>query len=935
MTSSNSSPKTVRKQSTTTSKKDKNGPPRIYLKDYAPLSYLVPKIDLCFELFDQDEGNTRVHSRQLIKLNRNRNKSDRRFPLLVLDAEGPRLLKISINGRRLINKDYKLTSKNLIIDLTTVDFLANFSENYLETYLEKRGIVLEILVEIDPVGNTSYEGLYRSGNIFCTQNEPQGMRKISFFIDRPDVMSEYVTRIIANKKRYPIMLSNGNEVARRESICSGGAVSNGSDYHSVTWRDPFLKPGYLFALVAGSLGLVRDSYLTKSGRKVDLRIYCDLGDESRCLHAMSSLKKAMKWDEDTYGLEYDLDTYMIVAVSTFNMGAMENKGLNIFNSALVLADPQSATDADYMNIEAVVAHEYFHNWTGNRVTCRDWFQLTLKEGLTVFRDQEFSADMGSRAVERISDVRFLRLYQFAEDAGAMSHPIRPESYIEINNFYTSTVYNKGAEIIRMVETLIGVSNFRKGISKYFELYDGKAVTTDDFLHAMELASGTDLTQFKLWYSRAGTPELMVDFGYDSENKIFTLKTKQLLLDRDQQLPLLIPLRIGLLDKNGRDIKSEQSEVLIVDKKENTFVYHLPHDMSYDTLHAPIPSINRRFSAPIKIHAPYKFEDLLFLLAYDTDEFNRFDAGQQLASKLIRDLLIDHQQGKYLSLHPGYIVAFGQLLADEKIDLLFKAFCLQLPAVSIVAEELPCYDYLGVYHIREYMEQILASTYDQTFSKCYLDLALELERTTYNIELPSVAKRALKNVSLHYLLAQTNSEQRLEWVDLAYRQFSSADNMTDKLGALSELVNIESEQTVRALEEFYLRWKHDQNAINKWFAVQAASKLPNTLDRVKLLLSDAAFDIMIPNCVRALIRTFIQNPVALHAENGHGYDFVAEMVLKLDKNNPQMAASIVAAFNKWRKFDEGRQGKIKRHLQYLLKQNLSKNVYEIVQKNLDD
>ncbi|MBF0312714.1 MAG: aminopeptidase N [Oligoflexia bacterium] len=874
--------------------KQTNEPKEIHLKDYTPPTYLVPKIDLCFELEDE---NTLVHSRQLVVLNEKAKKSSGKLPAMVLNGEGPKLLKLSINGKRLHQDkgDYTLDERLLTIKK-----------------IPGKKFVLEMLVEINPLANKALEGLYKSQTIFCTQNEPEGMRRISYFVDRPDVMGKYTTRIIADKKKFPVLLSNGNEVA---------SVELPGNRHSVTWQDPFPKPGYLFALVAGDLGVIRDTFVTVSGRKIDLRIYCDLGDEKRCYHAMESLKRSMKWDEESFGLEYDLDIYMIVAVSSFNMGAMENKGLNIFNSALVLANPETATDADYESIEAVVAHEYFHNWTGNRVTCRDWFQLTLKEGLTVFRDQEFSSDMGSRSVQRIGDVRTLRTHQFAEDAGPMAHPIRPESYIEINNFYTATVYNKGSEIIRMVETIIGKENFKRGISKYFELYDGRAVTTEDFIHAMELASGHDLTSFKRWYSRAHTPEIEVRYRYEENSERFILETKQLDLKKGMA-PLTIPLKVGLISReSGRDLNDQKMpEVLLLDQEKNTFVYN-------DIKSAVVPSLNRSFSAPVKIFTNYSFDDLMFLMANDADDFNRWDAGQVLASVLLKEM---HLQGKRDAL-PKFQDAFGKILHDSKIDLSFKAYALSLPSVSLVAEELNPYDYDGIFTVREELIYKLSHHFKADFFESYSQMEHKLKmRGGYAIDQQSIGARALKNMCLHYLVA--SGEQ--EMMALAYKQFASATNMTDKLSAMVELVQVESEYTQRALHEFAQAWQGDQLVMNKWLMAQASSKLKSTLSKVQALKSHPSFNIMVPNCVRALVRTFTYNVVRFHSIDGKGYEFVSDIVRELDRSNPQMAAGIVSAFNKWKQLDQLRQGLIKKHLLSLAKEKLSKNVFEIVHKAIN-
>lgn len=887
----------------------------IHLKDYKKPDYLIPKIDLCFELDDQ---KTFVHSR--LKIIKNNKSNTSSHTPLILNGSNLKLHKISINGKRLSESknEFKIDTDNekLIIN--------NVPSN-------KKGFILEIKTEINPSINKTLEGLYKSGTIFCTQNEPEGMRKITYFIDRPDVMSRFTTMIIADKKLYPTLLSNGNQIVK-------GDLSDGRHY--VTWKDPFPKPCYLFALVAGNLGVINDRYITKSKRNIDLRIYCDKGNESRCYSAMEALKRAMEWDEDVFGLEYDLDIYMIVAVDSFNMGAMENKGLNVFNSRYVLADQETATDNEFKAVEAVIGHEYFHNWTGNRVTCRDWFQLTLKEGLTVFRDQEFSSDLNSRSVERISNVTKLRMGQFAEDAGPMSHPIRPSSYIEINNFYTSTVYNKGAEVIRMIATLIGMENFKKGISKYFELYDGQAVTTEDFIFAMEKAAHTDLNQFKRWYSRSGTPHVTIEYQYDKTLQTLTLKTKQQTSGDDKQEPFLIPISIGLISAvDGKEKVLEQdshSKVLQLNSANNTFVFK-------NIESRVIPSVNRGFSAPIKLDIPYTTEDLIFLMANDSDDFNRFEAMQTLTIKIIKDLMNDKQNGvEFIQIPQGYINAFGQLLNDQSLDNTFKAKILTLTPISIIANDLHPINYHAIHDAREFIKMELSKTYQHKFLEIYHNLNQELKNKTNILDQFSASQRALKNVALNYLPKEKQSA-------LAKEQFYQANNMTDRLQAMILLadsysdsgadVSANSDDRLQAYRFFYERFKDDQITLLKWFSVQADSKLADTSDRVKILMNDPKFDILVPNVVRALILVWANNHIIFHDRElnnaNSNYQFLSSLILDIDKNNPMLASSLVSVFNNYKRLEQNRRELIQKQLERLINSNLSKNVYEIVYKNLNN
>jgi aminopeptidase N len=874
-------------------------PTPIYLKDYKRPDYKVESIHFTFEL---DDHATIVSTN--MKMKRSRDQFTTGKEVILLNGEELKLLEVKVNGQSLnISSDCLLDKEKLVIKSEKLPTQDDFT--------------LEIKTQIDPANNKALEGLYMSGNIFCTQNEPEGMRKITYFIDRSDVMAKYKTKIIADKVKFPILLSNGNLIAK-------GDLPQGK--HWVEWEDPFAKPSYLFALVAGDLGEIRDTYKTCKGRTIDLRIYCDKGNESRCGHAMESLKKSMKWDEDVFGLEYDLDIYMIVAVDAFNMGAMENKGLNVFNSHYVLAKPETATDTDYEGIEAVIGHEYFHNWTGNRVTCRDWFQLTLKEGLTVFRDQEFSSDMGSRAVCRIQDVKKLRNMQFAEDAGPTSHPIRPASYMEINNFYTLTVYEKGSEVIRMVHTLIGKENFRKGMDKYFELYDGQAVTTEDFLHAMELASGRDLSQFKNWYNQAGTPVVTMKYQYDAGTQKLRLKLSQTCpstpeANESEKKAYLMPIVVGLIDKaTGKEIPlSSNQSILNLKEKEQEFVFN-------DIKGPVIPSLNRGFSSPVRLNTPYTLEDLAFLSAHDKDSFNRWEAFQQFSYKVMKDIV---SSGKMV-LPSMMDEVFGAILKDTHIDDAYKALALTLPSIQMVAEEETPFNYQGVFKAREFLQAELGRHHEKEFLSLYESLN---DKKAYSFIGPEVGKRALKATVLHYLMMTGKDIYQ----DLCFEQFKNANNMTDQFNALLELVDLEGEGVggvrTKALQNFYDRFKNDRLVICKWLAVQSQSKRSCVLSDVKKLVLDPVFDSLNPNMIRSVYHTFSRNFVRFHDEKGAAYGFIADKVLELDKKNPQIASTLVQAFNKWKKMDAPYSHMMKEQLERMHKEQLSKNVFEIVHKNL--
>lgn len=873
----------------------------IYRSDYRPPPFLIETVDLDFDL-----GEEFTIVRSTLHIKRNSALGETSFPL-VLNGRELTLKSIHLDGQALNSSNYSIDKELLTI--------ANLPGSFK----------LEIVTAIRPQDNSSLEGLYRSSDIFCTQCEAEGFRKITYYPDRPDIMAKFTTTIRGDKARYPVLLSNGN-------LIDSGGLEGGR--HFAKWEDPFAKPSYLFALVAGALVSIEDSYVTCSGRKVKLQIFVEERNKDKCDHAMESLKKSMKWDEDRFGLEYDLHIYMILAVDDFNMGAMENKGLNIFNSKYVLARPDTATDIDYEGIEAVIGHEYFHNWTGNRVTCRDWFQLSLKEGLTVFRDQEFSADMASRAVKRIQEVRILRNAQFPEDGGPMAHPVRPDSYVEINNFYTTTVYNKGAEVIRMMHSLLGEDLFRKGMDLYFKRFDGQAVTCDDFVAAMEDASAIDLMQFRLWYSQAGTPELEVKDSYDEKAGIYELTVRQSCRPtpgQDDKKPFHIPFALGLLDRKGKDRPLQQegeahrseSETILLSLQEEEETYRFT-----GIFHHPVPSLLRNFSAPVKLSFNYSDEDLAFLMANDSDPFNRWEAGQKLGLNIILALIHDFKQGRSLKLSKLVVDAFKQTLTDFNTDKALLAEALTLPTEGYIAEQMDIVDPDAIRFVREFMRKELTTQLKNELMTVY---KANIDDGAYNIDSESIGRRSLKNTSLAYLM--TLGEPHI--VETCMRQFSSADNMTDVMAALSPLANYDGTEREEALELFYEKWKDDPLVIDKWFAIQASSRLPGTLDKVKSLMRHQAFNIKNPNKVRSLIGAFSHgNMTAFNDAAGTGYAFLADQVLILDGFNRQVAARMVGALSRWKRYDKTRQDLIKAQLNRIKEsKGLSNDVYEIVSKSL--
>lgn len=830
---------------------------------------------------------------------------------LVLDGQDMKLLSVSLNGMALSDTSYELLDERLVIPNVPGQF------------------TLDIETEINPAANTSLEGLYLSRGLYTTQCEAEGFRKITYFLDRPDVMTRYRVRITADKARCPVLLSNGNLIEERD-------LEEGC--HTALWEDPFPKPSYLFALVAGDLAHMEDKYTTMSGREVTLRIYAAERDLDKCDHAMESLKASMKWDEEVFGLEYDLDIYNIVAVSDFNMGAMENKSLNVFNTKCVLARPETATDLDFAAVEGVIAHEYFHNWTGNRVTCRDWFQLSLKEGLTVFRDQEFSADRTSRAVKRIEDVRMLRTHQFPEDAGPLAHPVRPDSYMEINNFYTATVYEKGAEVIRMMHRLLGPEGFRKGMDLYFERHDGQAVTCDDFVAAMEDASGVDLGQFRLWYSQAGTPVVEASGTYDEATQSYRLSLRQFTPPTPGQTEkesLHIPVAVGLLGPNGHNMdfrlanvpedraRPDQDGTVLLDLKEREQVFRFENVAA-----PPVPSILRGFSAPVRVRMERSRDDLRFLMANDSDSFNRWEAGQRLATGILFDLVDRFRDGGRPELNPADRDAFRATLLDRESDPALIAETLTLPSESDLAGEMDEIDTDAIHRAREFLRARLGADLREDFLAIYDE---NRQTGPYRYTAEDVARRRLKNLALAYLMVEPDDTA----LALAREQLRSADNMTDESAALRALVHSGHGEAEPALEEFYAKWKDEDLVIDKWFSIQATSPQPDVLDRLEELRQHTAFTLRNPNRLRALVGAFAQlNQVRFHDVSGRGYAFLRRQVQELDGINPQVAARILAPLGRWQRHMPKRQDMMKQELEALLRlPNLSRDVYEVVTKSL--
>ncbi|MCZ4280739.1 aminopeptidase N [Kiloniella laminariae] len=874
-------------------------PKAIKLQDYTPPAFLIDHVDL--EFFLEPEG-TRVKS--LLKVRRNPDSSGP----LHLDGDTLELLSIAVDGRALQEKEYLLD----------------------EFFLEVEGLPdkfeLAIETRIDPVLNTRLEGLYLSGGNFCTQCEAEGFRRITFYPDRPDVMATYSVTMQADEAKYPVLLSNGNLVSQGKG--EGGK-------HWAKWHDPFPKPCYLFALVAGDLACYADSYKTGSGRDVALKIYVQHGNEDKCAFAMDSLIRSMRWDEERFGLEYDLDIFNIVAVDDFNMGAMENKSLNIFNSKCVLASPDTATDADFERIEAIVAHEYFHNWTGNRVTCRDWFQLSLKEGLTVYRDQEFSSDMRSAPVKRIQDVRTLRARQFPEDAGPLSHPIRPESYIEINNFYTATVYEKGAEVIRMMQEILGREGFRKGIDLYFERHDNQAVTCEDFVAAMEDANGVDLEHFRLWYSQAGTPDVAVTWEYDAASSLFTFKLSQHTADTPGQhnkQPLHIPLTIGLLGQDGQDIPLIQQGTNSGDRTYSKTLRFDCEQQNFSFTDVPpgaVPSINRGFSAPVKLSAMYSDDELLFLMENDSDLFNRWEAAQSSATRLILKMIGEIQSGREPQYVSGFARALASNMANPDLDPAFVAQLMTLPSISYISEQMQVADFDAAEKARSFFKHAIATELCGSLKALYQQ---GVAGTAYSPDAASMGRRALRNAAMDYL---ATFEDDRDCRELVVRHYETADNMTDRMAALALLNDFSGAEREVALAAFEQRYQQDPVVMDKWFMVQACSRLPDVLQRIKKLTSHPGFSYKNPNKVRALVGAFASaNPVRFHAEDGEGYRFLADNIIHMNAINPQVASRILAPLGGWRRMNPKHQKMMKSELKRILAtEKLSGDVYEMASKSL--
>jgi aminopeptidase N len=869
----------------------------IRLKDYRPPDWLVETVSLDITLHPTA---ARVRATLALKPN----PVSAAAPL-VLDGDGLSLASLKLNGTPLPEDSYVVASDSLTIPQPP-----------------NQAITLEIETVIDPTANTQLSGLYRSNGTYCTQCEAEGFRRITFFPDRPDVMAVYTTRIEADKAEAPVLLSNGN-------LVESGEAADGR--HFAIWRDPHPKPSYLFALVGGDLVCVEDRFVTMSGRNVSLRIYVEHGKQGRCAYAMDSLKRAMRWDEDAFGREYDLDIFMIVAVSDFNMGAMENKGLNVFNDKYVLASADTATDVDFAHIEAVIAHEYFHNWTGNRITCRDWFQLCLKEGLTVFRDQESSSDMRSRPVKRILDVRGLRASQFIEDAGPLAHPVRPETYKEINNFYTSTVYEKGAELVRMVQTLLGKEKFRAGMDLYFARHDGEAATVEQFIQCFADASGRDLAQFMRWYNQAGTPEITVSTHFEPAQKKYTLECKQAVPPTPGQPTkeaMVIPLSIGLVGKNGRDLplslpgNTAEANVVVLSEPAEKFEF-------VGLAECPVLSINRGFSAPIKLVTDLSADDLAFLAAHDSDPFNRWQALQSISMNLLIGNVAALRAGQPLRTNEKLMVALAAIVANSVLEPAFIALTLVPPGEGDIAREIGRdIDPDAIFRARASFRAEIGAHLGPALTKIYDGMTVS---GAYSPDATNAGRRALRNVALD-LLAATGKPAAIA---RAARQYETADNMTDRMAALTSLSLHDVPERKHALADFYARYASDALVIDKWFSLQATIPHPNTLETVRHLTGHSAFSLANPNRVRALIGAFAQgNATQFNRPDGLGYDFVAETVLALDPKNPQVSARLATAFRSWRMLESGRRTKAESALARIkAAPGLSRDLADIVERAL--
>ena len=875
-------------------------PLTILLKDYTPPAFLVSTVDLHVDIH-ADHATVKA----TLALSRNPAATDPQASL-VLNGDELELVSVAMDGRPLGSTEYSVDAEHLTI-----------------TRMPEH-CTLETTVRIRPQQNTKLEGLYATKSGFFTQCEAEGFRRITYFLDRPDVMARYTNTIHADREQYPVLLSNGN-------LAASGTEEGGR--HWVRFEDPFPKPCYLFAMVAAKLEMLEDHFVTRSGRKARLAVYVEPGKLDQCGFAMQCLKKSMKWDEDVFGLELDLDQYMIAAVGDFNSGAMETKGLNIFNTKYVLARPDTATDIDYQNIDRVIAHEYFHNWTGNRVTCRDWFQLSLKEGLTVFRDQEYGADMYSRPLQRIQEVRGLRAAQFPEDASPMAHPIRPASYMEIRNFYTMTVYEKGAEVVRMQHTLLGAEGFRKGMDLYFKRHDGQAVTTDDFVQAMQDASGVDLAQFRRWYEQAGTPVLDVATDYNAAAQTYTVTVKQSCPPTPGQpvkQAFHIPFAIGLVDAQGNDIAlqlegesggSAGTRVLSLKQAAERFVFT-------GVATPPVPSILRGFSAPVIVKYPYTEEQLAQLMAHDSDAFNRWEAGQRLATNLILNGVRTMQAGRALEIPDSFLAAFARVLADASKDPAFAAEALNLPSEITLAEEMDLVDPDALHAVRNSLRRAVARHLQPALLACH---AAMTSTGAYSPDAASAGRRSLRNLCLSYLMELDDPAIRA----LCLKQFRTADNMTDSMAALSLLANAECAERQDALDAFYSKWHDEPLVVDKWLAVQSTSRLAGTLANITALLGHPAFELKNPNKIYALIRSFgAANHLRFHAADGSGYAFIADRIIEINAFNPQVASRVARCFDRWRKFDSVRQTHAQAALERIRDSaGLSRDVAEIITKAL--
>lgn len=870
------------------------------LKDYRPPAFLIDSVDLVFDLH---ESETRVKSTCQIRRNPENDESP---DVLVLNGEKLELVNLKIDGIQPPKDDWKVT------------------EDALEIRVSSDTFELQVTTIIDPSSNKALEGLYISSRRFCTQCEAEGFRKITYFLDRPDVLAKFRVTLIADKTGYPVLLSNGNCVENRET--AGGK-------HLSVWEDPFPKPSYLFALVAGDLGLITGLFMTNSGKAVALRIYVEHGKEARAEYALDSLIRAMQWDEDVYGLEYDLDIFNVVAVSDFNMGAMENKSLNIFNDKFILASTETATDTDYAWIESVVAHEYFHNWTGNRVTCRDWFQLSLKEGLTVFRDQQFSAEQRSYSVQRISDVKRLRAAQFSEDASPLAHPVRPECYSEINNFYTHTVYEKGAEVVRMIQSLVGSENFRKGMDIYFERYDGQAVTCEDFVASMEAASGLDLSQFKLWYSQAGTPVINAEGFYHPETRRYELKLKQSCKPTPGQPvkePMHIPVAIGFVDElngslsvNRTDSDGGCSETHLISMRDKVETIHF--DSFPSSVTRPTVSINRGFTAPIHVSMNRSPEDLATLVSHESDPVSRWDASQQLARSVLLQKVRGESSNHQLDV---FLDSVSIILNSAYDDAGLTAQILDLPAESIIADGLETYNPIEIYNARRWLGELIGARYCDKFAALYESSKIQESIDTSGSQ---ANRRALNYQALNYLVLGDSKT----YTEVALNQYESSLTMTDRWSALLVLNQTQDDLRRLALDNFAERFSDDSLVMDKWFALEATHPSEDILDRIQTLKSHPVYDAQNPNKIRALITSFAMgNTIGFHQISGHGYRFVADQIIEIDSFNPQSAARLAGAFQQWSRYDDQRSSLIHAELSRIANtRSLSPDVGEIVGKTL--